>query len=101
MLPHFVVIGAMKAGTTSLWHYLRAHPRVYMPRIKELRYFQKGGALSRGLAWYEAQFAAAEPGQLAGEASPGYTKYPHQTGVPERMAAVIPDARLVYVVRDP
>ena len=48
MLPHFVVIGAMKAGTTSLWHYLRAHPRVYMPRIKELRYFQKGGTLGRG-----------------------------------------------------
>jgi hypothetical protein len=101
-LPNFLIIGAMKAGTTSLYHYLRAHPQIFMPGIKELDFFAEEGNWRRGLGWYAKQFRAAGPTTLAvGEASTVYTKHPNYQGVPERIAAHLPDVRLIYVVRDP
>lgn len=107
-LPTFVVIGAMKAGTVSLRHYLDEHPDVFLGRggmFGEPNYFVAEYNWSRGRAWYESLFADADAdaGQAGaiGECSPSYTMAPAFPGVPERMAAVIPDARLVYVVRDP
>jgi hypothetical protein len=101
-LPSFLVIGAMKAGTTSLYHYLRAHPQVFMPAIKELDFFVARANWGRGLQWYQKQFARAGPGAVAvGEASARYTTYPTADGVAERIAAHLPEVRLVYVVRDP
>jgi hypothetical protein len=101
-LPTFLVIGAMKAGTTSLWHQLRSHPQIYMPEVKELHYFSNAPRLARGVEWYRAQFADA-PGEVlaVGEASTNYTKYPRLTGTAARIAGLIPDVRLVYLVRDP
>ena len=55
-LPNFLVIGAMKAGTTSLWHYLRTHPQVFMPDVKEVMFFDPRHNWGRGVAWYESQF---------------------------------------------
>lgn len=101
-LPNFLVIGAMKAGTTSLYHYLQAHPQVYMPPVKELAFFAEGSNWRRGLDWYRKQFVSADPNAIAiGEASTLYTKYPRHRGVPQRIAAHIPEARLIYVIRDP
>jgi hypothetical protein len=101
-LPNFLVIGAMKAGTTSLYHYLRAHPEVFMPAIKELDFFAEEGNWRRGFGWYAKQFREADPKAVAvGEASTVYTKHPNYRGVPERIAAHLPDVRLIYVVRDP
>jgi hypothetical protein len=100
-LPTFIVIGAMKAGTTSLYHYLREHDEIFMSRIKELDFFAEGHNWSRGLDWYRHQFAGAGDALARGEASTLYSKYPHQPGVPERMARIVPDVRLIYVVRDP
>jgi hypothetical protein len=101
-LPNFVVIGAMKAGTTSLFHYLEAHPQVYMPAVKETDFFVEELNWRRGIDWYRRQFRGADSEAIAvGEASPAYTKYPLYSGVPERMAKHIPNARLIYLVRDP
>ena len=101
-LPNFLVIGAMKAGTTSLYHYLRGHPRIFMPPVKELDYFAREPGSGHGIDWYRRQFAPAPAGSIAiGEASTLYTKHPRFPGVPERIAAQIPDARLIYLVRDP
>ncbi|RJK97876.1 sulfotransferase domain-containing protein [Vallicoccus soli] len=100
-LPGFLVIGAMKAGTTSLHHYLAAHPGLHLPTTKELNFFRDDRHFGRGVDWYRRQFAGAAPGQVAGEVSPDYAKHPHWHGVPERAAAVVPGARLVYLVRDP
>lgn len=99
MLPNLVVIGAAKCGTTSLHEYLDEHPAISMSREKELHFFVEGKNWGRGLEWYESQFDASAP--VRGESSPGYSAYPLYTGVAERMAATIPDARLVYLVRDP
>lgn len=101
-LPTFLVIGAMKAGTTSLYHYVRAHPQVFMPPIKELDFFVEEANWRRGLQWYRKQFDAARLDVVAvGEASTAYSKYPVIRGVPQRIADCLPHVRLVYVVRDP
>jgi hypothetical protein len=101
-LPNFLIIGAMKAGTTSLYHYLRAHPQVFMPVYKAPEFFAGESHWKRGVEWYRTQFAPAGPDAVAiGEASNAYAKYPQYRGVPERIATYIPDARLVYVVRNP
>jgi len=101
MLPNFLVIGAMKAGTTSLHRYLREHPQVFMPEEKELHFFVAEKRWGRGRSWYEAQFAGAGDAIAVGEASPTYTMYPEFTGVPDRIEALLPEARLVYAVRHP
>ena len=99
MLPNLIVIGAAKCGTTSLHEYLDEHPQISMSREKELHFFVDRKNWSRGLDWYEAQFDASAP--VRGESSPGYSAYPLYEGVPARMAATIPEAKLVYLVRDP
>lgn len=99
LLPHFIIIGAMKCGTTTLYRHLDEHPGIDMSRDKETDFFVAGRGWERGLGWYSGQFAGDAP--LRGEASPNYTKTRDFPGVPERMAATCPDARLVYVLRDP
>jgi hypothetical protein len=101
MLPNFLIIGAAKAGTTSLYHYLRVHPQVFMPATKELNFFVESGTWAKGRAWYERQFQAAGDAAAVGEASPNYTKHPLFAGVPGRIARLIPEVRLIYLVRHP
>jgi hypothetical protein len=101
-LPNFLIIGAAKAGTTSLYHYLRSHPQVFMPPVKELDFFVAEGNWRRGLDWYRKQFESASSRVIAiGEASTRYTIFPSLPGVPGRIAKNLPDARFIYVVRDP
>jgi hypothetical protein len=108
-LPSFVIIGAAKCGTSSLYEYVRAHPDVFMPPQKELQYFcgpftdepWLASTLDLGQEWYESNFAGAGDAIAIGEASTHYTLHPHSTGTAARMAATIPDARLVYIMRDP
>jgi hypothetical protein len=99
MLPTFIVIGAMKGGTTSLYQYLRAHPEICMSSTKETDFFIREKNYALGRRWYESQFPT--PAKERGEASPNYSKWPHYQGVPERMHDLVPHARLLYVVRDP
>ena len=100
MLPDLIIIGAAKCGTTSLHHYLKVHPEIFMANAKELNFFTGKKNWSRGLGWYESQFPSGGY-RTCGESSPRYTAYPEYTGVPERMANVIPRAKLIYLVRDP
>ena len=97
-LPNFFIIGAAKAGTTSLFYYLDQHPDVFMARDKELHYFCDPDCAD-WLPLYREQFPV--DARIRGEASTLYTRSPAIPGVPERMAALVPDARLVYLVRDP
>jgi hypothetical protein len=100
VLPSFIVIGAKKTGTTSLYRYLRAHPAVWLPESKRLEFFS-GEHWHRGVEWYEAQFAGSASFAARGEISTSYTRYPVVPHVPERMHGVVPDVRLVYVIREP
>lgn len=98
-LPNLIIIGAMKCGTTSLHHYLSLHPEIHMSKTKELDFFIKEKNWKQGINWYRAQFT--ESASIIGESSPNYTKYPAFQGVPERMAQLLPEAKLIYLVRDP
>jgi Sulfotransferase family len=101
MLPNFLVIGAAKSGTTSLYRYLRDHPQVFMAESKELKFFTSKSRWRLGTGWYERQFRGATGAVAMGEASPSYTRYPLYRGVPARIARTIPDVGLVYLVRHP
>lgn len=105
--PDFLIVGAQRSGTTSLYRYLSRHPAV-LPVLfgKGVHYFDTG--FDRGPAWYRAHFPTAsrrarvarregvEP--VSGEGSPYYLFHPL---APERVAATIPDVRIVVVLRDP
>lgn len=99
-LPDAIVIGATKAGTTSLFRYLAEHPDVFVHAQKELRFFCDPARLRDGLEHYRRGFAAAGE-RVAVEFSNGYARDPVYPGVPARIAAACPDVRLVYLVRDP
>lgn len=101
MLPTFIVIGAQKCATTTLWTLLRQHPDFFLSSIKEPNFFLAEGTWSRGRGWYESLFRDAAGARHVGEVSPGYTMFPTFSGVPERMVAMLPDVKLVYLVRDP
>lgn len=98
-LPNLLIIGAQKCGTSGLHYYLGLHPQVSMSKPKELNFFIKERNWPRGATWYARHFDAAAA--VRGEASPNYTAYPQHMGVPERMASMVPEARLIYIVRDP
>src|SRR6187397_1377370 len=105
-LPDFLILGAQKAGTTALYSYLRRHPAIVGPSWKEVSFFDRHYA--RGEAWYRGNFPTrlrhalaerrAHARAIAGEASPSYVFHP---SAPERVAALVPDARLIALVRNP
>ena len=108
MLPGFLIVGAQRCGTTSLFHVLSQHPAVFTPigNKKELHFFDR--EYDRGLGWYQSQFpirararietrgSGVEP--AAFEGSPNYMFHPL---VPGRIHRHLPGARLLVLVRDP
>jgi hypothetical protein len=101
-LPNLIIIGAMKCGTTSLHHYLDSHPNIGMARNqKETNFFRdgSGGNWHRGVDWYRRQFDPALP--VRGDASPLYTNLPESKNTAERIHDLVPEAKLIYLVRDP
>lgn len=102
-LPDFWIIGAMKAGTSSLFHYICQHPDIRAPFRKETHYLGYGQAHGRSERWYRAHFPLrTRPGSgssdLTGEATPGYMFRPEIAPLIKRMR---PDAKLIVVLRDP
>lgn len=100
-LPAFVIIGAMKAATTSLYAWLGAQPECWFPAVKEPHFFSREEVWSRGVGWYSGLFHAAPAGLLLGEASTSYTAPAAARTAARRMQALIPDARLIFSVREP
>jgi hypothetical protein len=96
---HFIIIGAMKAGTTSLFRFLTSHPEISGSASKELHYFSLHGARF-GRTGYDLNFLGLT-GPLLGEASPSYSEYPRFGDTARRIRMVLPDVRLIYCVRDP
>jgi hypothetical protein len=95
--PNFLIVGAVKSGTTSLFEYLRGHPEVFMPSIKEASYFAGDGGRSE--ADYLALFRQAGSARAVGEASGSYL-YPSNT--PAAIHDLLgPDARIVIILRNP
>lgn len=106
MLPNFLIIGAQKSGTSWLHAMLRQHPDVFMPE-EELHFFDKQQHFARGVAWYEAHFDAAAGRTAVGEKTPDYLwangqgVEGHLPDVHRNLHSVVPDAKLIVVLRDP
>lgn len=95
-LPDIVIIGAQRAGTTSLFAYLASHPDVRPAISKELHYLSFNSG--RGEAWYRGHFPVLKPGERTIEASPFYMVDPN---VPERAMKMLPQAHFVGLLRNP
>lgn len=102
-LPDFLVIGAMKAGTTTLFQDLSTSMQVFFPADKEPGNLTGDRVTSeQGLAEYRALFLRAKQWQICGEASTVYTKLPDVTGCARRAAELLgPNLKLIYLVREP
>jgi hypothetical protein len=98
-LPNLIIIGAPKCGTSSMHFYLGQHPQIYMSQPKELNFFLLEKNWNKGEIWYRSHFK--NQAMIRGESSPMYSNAFQFSDVPERMNRLIPDARLIYLVRDP
>lgn len=99
--PDYIIIGAMKCGTSTLAAQLGAQDGIFMTEPKEPQYFSDDPVHRKGPDWYASLFAEAAPGDLLGEASTHYTKLPTYPETVARMKAVCPEVRLVYMIRNP
>jgi len=107
-LPDVITIGAQKCGTTSLHYCLQEHPDIGVCPLKHTKYFAIGpnpvggleGNWHRGLDWYRSQWPSDSPTVVEGFAL-GYCDWPAETGVPERIQSVVPEAKFIFMARNP
>jgi hypothetical protein len=99
--PDFIIIGAMKAATSTLHMQIAAQPGIFMTTPKEPNFFSDDDRWSLGLDWYRGLFASASPGDICGEASTHYTKLPLLPDALPRLRASLVDVRLIYMMRHP
>ena len=97
----FFVIGAARSGTTSIYRVLETHESVFVPRMKEPRFFKEN--LDKGWEWYASHFIDKRKDQIAGDFSPSYSNSVSidNTIVAERIARNYPKAKIIYLVRNP
>jgi hypothetical protein len=100
-LPSFVIIGAMKSATSTLYEQLLRQPGIFLPELKEPNFFSDEAQYARGLDWYAGLFEDAQASDILGEASTHYTKLPKYPKTVARMRSCLAKPRLIYVMRDP
>lgn len=99
-MPDFLIIGAMKAASTTLFRWLEEHPDVRMPASKEPNFFAVEDRWARGTEWYSSLFPQ-DTAYLTGEASVRYSDPDLAPTAARRIQDLLPDVRLVYVHRNP
>ena len=95
-LPHFLVIGAQKGGTTSLQRLLKQHPGIYLPSHKEVHYFTLHA--DQPAAWYSSHYTNSSWSQRRGDITPYYLFHP---AAPQRISELLPNVQLIVLLRDP
>ena len=108
MLPNFIIVGAPKAGTTSLCNYLSEHDEIFMSTPKELNFFSHNEIIKQNLYYkdfyvacleeYESHFDKAVKKKAVGEGSVSYLFYPQ---TPIKIHKIIPDVKIIIMLRDP
>ena len=96
MHPHFLVVGAQKSGTTTLWFFLMQHALAVVPLRKEIHYFDEH--YGRGMDWYTAHFPVERVGAITGESTPYYLFHPD---VARRISKDLPGAKIIVLLRNP
>jgi sulfotransferase family protein len=109
-LPNFIIIGAYKSGTTSLYHYLRQHPQIFMSPIKEPHFFAheimaemmrsagRKPTVIDTIEAYTALFSGVTAEKAIGEASPSYLGAPNAA---KCIKEILPDVKLIAILRHP
>lgn len=98
-LPDFLIVGAQKSGTTTLYDILNNHPEVNMSKTKEINFFTSEKKFSKGLSYYSTFFDKSIGNQkIMGEATPGYMNY---YGVAEKIYDSLGDIKIIMILRDP
>lgn len=100
-LPNFLIIGAGKSGTTSLWSYLNQHPQIGMSRIKEPSFFSMDEVHARGVDWYRKLYDGMQDKQARGEASNSYSAIESYPKTLDRIAETLGRPKLIYITRHP
>jgi hypothetical protein len=99
MLPNFIGLGAQKAGTTSLFEYLRVHPQVFLPKVKETNFFFRDAEYEKGISYYESKyFSGVRNEKAVGEISPDYLY--HQVCT-DRIRSHFEKQLFIIVLRNP
>jgi hypothetical protein len=99
LLPNLLIVGSPKCGTTSLHHYLDAHPEISMSEVKELDFFADEEIWRRGLDWYRTNFPVDLP--VRGESSTAYTRGVVAELAAQRISEALGTPKIIYLVRDP
>ena len=99
--PDYIIIGAMKCGTSTLATQIGLQQGLFMTNPKEPNYFSNDDVFAKGRDWYAGLFAQALDGDIKGEASTHYTKRPDYPQALTRMKAALPEVKLVYMIRNP
>lgn len=100
-LPDFIIVGAMKCGTSTLAAQLGAQPGLFMTDPKEPNYFSDDDVYALGPQWYEALFEGASDEDIKGEASTHYTKLPTYPDTLSRMTGRLERVKIIYLIRNP
>jgi hypothetical protein len=103
-LPNFYILGAQKSGTSWLTSMLRQHPDIFIPRQKEMHYYNRPENFARGRAWYENRFADCGGATAVGEGTPHYLAVnltDDSAKIVSRIKTLTPDARFIISLRNP
>lgn len=95
---YFLIIGAQKAGTTALFHYLSKHPEIVGAKNKEVHFFNSESNYSQGVSFYKSQFNESHAECLYMDASPSYLASP---AAPKRIFDFDPEIKMIVLFRDP
>jgi len=96
----FFIIGAPNSGTTSLWYILRQHPEIYMPEVKEPRFFNREN-YNNDWSWYNSLFKNIKQEKVVGEASINYCETHIWPDIPKRIYEHYSKAKIIFMVRHP
>jgi hypothetical protein len=98
VFPNLIVPGVARSGSTWLYECFKESPEFSVPKVKEVNYFNRDAAYERGDDWYASQFMAAHNTQIVADVTPTYFCCPIAI---KRMYALVPEARVLVVLRDP
>ena len=96
--PDFIIVGAMKSGTSQLYNFVTMHPDIEKAKSKEIHYFTLN--YHKGEEWYLDHFLSS-PNKLTGEASPTYFHLAHTSTIPSLIKRINDKIKIILIVRDP
>jgi hypothetical protein len=111
--PTFIIPGASRSGTSTIWFILRQHPEICTPSKKELRFFDQDKEYEKGISYYESLFGECEKWKEIGESSPPYWykgitfdkkgeyNFSTENDAPKRIKKHYPNIKLIFSLRNP